>query len=861
MHIGQEWEKKSPRPQNKPPPEEPESREAAELPRNSVSNSSLYLVGQEFSGDTVSFTESSRRNSENLLEDSIEASTVDYAHESSLQSPNVSSHFTALSIGQHQLHGSAREQCVGDDKDESSSSHLRKSQQEKSMLSSGHNNRRNTSGKPPLKYHRIRKYDPNDESFQIQTGMTGKPPYSYATLIAVAIKRSPHGRLTLNGIYSWISDNFPYYRNGSTAWKNAVRHNLSLNRSFVRVARPISEPGRGAYWAVNPNAFAEHQASIGVNTSMVRKAGGPLSASVIPAKYSRGLNSSTPQSGPKSAPTNNVSSIVSSILQSTGVMSAPLTSGAEVMQVLAATSPLNGNGESHGSELAGNEQILVNHHGDVYAVPVDAQGQSGKGGSDRHVPSSRMLRGQKPYMPSSAVSIYQAPNPYFAYGQGLTPGFYGTPPSMYGYYATSGNGAAPAMVNNPNGLLDGSTSDFFALSGYQNLTSRLNGSEDQDYYNRVSAYGSGPVGAIPASNSGMVVDANGNQVNFFGNSNLLFENLNMRSTPYVNIAYAGQANSQAAMQQTQVYQQQQQHSRQKQPASSRSGVANHSLSGQVEKGQPSAQNANGYMQVNATGASYQGNQYSFTDQRRRESTESSLYWQGNMLDDSAAYANAYNQHASLKQPTQQALSVSQLTHPAPGGGGILSMLVQQPSYSSDIHFAVNQPSGYLSRSSSFAQSGNRAGGTHGPANKSSSSSNDSSSAGAGAFLETSSRSLPSSSSSASSLALSQSSAPHAAAKRLGAATLQQPPQNVIQSMRASGVYAGGDAGRSDGAYTAVSSQLANAREPEPDYAKSKSPESKHCKQLKSGNRISNSSAGNRREGYTSAVSYGLEPSV
>ena len=128
-----------------------------------------------------------------------------------------------------------------------------------------------------------------------------KPGCSYASMITWAILSSPEESLSLNGIYDWIKKNYAYYRLTPSGWQvrviqqiwgsgvietltllqNSIRHNLSLNPSFGKIARRSDEPGKGMKWMLVPE---KRQESLEAAKKNVSKAGGrTLSAPGSPA--------------------------------------------------------------------------------------------------------------------------------------------------------------------------------------------------------------------------------------------------------------------------------------------------------------------------------------------------------------------------------------------------------------------------------------------------------------------------------------------------------------------------------------------------------------------------------------------------
>lgn len=57
------------------------------------------------------------------------------------------------------------------------------------------------------------------EDIDYKTNPHVKPPYSYATLICMAMEASKKTKITLSAIYKWITDNFCYFRHADPTWQ------------------------------------------------------------------------------------------------------------------------------------------------------------------------------------------------------------------------------------------------------------------------------------------------------------------------------------------------------------------------------------------------------------------------------------------------------------------------------------------------------------------------------------------------------------------------------------------------------------------------------------------------------------------
>ena len=106
------------------------------------------------------------------------------------------------------------------------------------------------NGEEPTTFTSTPDYDPTQNSGS-EDDPSKRPPYSYNSLITMAINSSPSKMMTLNEIYSFILHHFPYYKaqKNFSSWQNCIRRSLSSNKCFVKVENP-DRWNWGNYWKV-----------------------------------------------------------------------------------------------------------------------------------------------------------------------------------------------------------------------------------------------------------------------------------------------------------------------------------------------------------------------------------------------------------------------------------------------------------------------------------------------------------------------------------------------------------------------------------------------------------------------------------
>lgn len=92
-----------------------------------------------------------------------------------------------------------------------------------------------------------------------ETGTNSKPPFSYATLISNAINSSPDKMMTLNDIYNWIIEKYPFYKSAPAGWKVCVYRLISELHSSQSFAEQDFCSGAQATESTRKRGFLDYR--------------------------------------------------------------------------------------------------------------------------------------------------------------------------------------------------------------------------------------------------------------------------------------------------------------------------------------------------------------------------------------------------------------------------------------------------------------------------------------------------------------------------------------------------------------------------------------------------------------------------
>ncbi|WVW81789.1 hypothetical protein I302_103786 [Kwoniella bestiolae CBS 10118] len=108
-----------------------------------------------------------------------------------------------------------------------------------------------TGGRTSAKFAKVAE-DPGVEGVPPGPRPMERPSPSFACIIGQAILRCKAGGLSLEHIYRYVETAYPFFKNGDGAWRNSVRHNLSIHKMFETIPRTeMFPPGKGGIWIIH----------------------------------------------------------------------------------------------------------------------------------------------------------------------------------------------------------------------------------------------------------------------------------------------------------------------------------------------------------------------------------------------------------------------------------------------------------------------------------------------------------------------------------------------------------------------------------------------------------------------------------
>ncbi|WVQ80849.1 hypothetical protein IAT38_002956 [Cryptococcus sp. DSM 104549] len=106
-------------------------------------------------------------------------------------------------------------------------------------------------GRTSAKFAKVAE-DPGVEGIPPGPRSHERPAPSFACIIGEAILACKAGGLSLEHIYRYVETGYPYFKSGDNAWRNSVRHNLSIHKMFETISRTEKfPPGKGGIWIIH----------------------------------------------------------------------------------------------------------------------------------------------------------------------------------------------------------------------------------------------------------------------------------------------------------------------------------------------------------------------------------------------------------------------------------------------------------------------------------------------------------------------------------------------------------------------------------------------------------------------------------
>jgi hypothetical protein len=326
-----------------------------------------------------------------------------------------------------------------------------------------------------------------------------KPHYSYIALIAMSIQKSKSGMVTLNDIYQFIMETFPFYRQNQQRWQNSIRHSLSFNDCFVKVPRSADRPGKGSYWTLHNQAGNMFENGCYLRRQKRFKCERDRLAAAAALAESSKLSTSTCSNSSSSSSSSSASSSLLSPTQMYQHDASPLQTSKQLKRDASKSAKLPKNNKKQALELHTQPQHST-------------QSPSSIGSSSSSSPSTSS---------SSSASTSFSPN----LNQQRLPNVYA---QNVGYF----NGAYQPVQYQPHGQYNQAPMSLgYAQAGYGAIRTSYNGYSGADAFNNASyaqpQYGVGARGSIytPPTTSTPIAGGNTATASAASSSYSLYQNI------------------------------------------------------------------------------------------------------------------------------------------------------------------------------------------------------------------------------------------------------------------------------------------------------------------------------------------------